>query len=418
MKEGVNYMKIDNINIDDYDLVDIKSIVSTNLTIQMNDIQIEDNETFYLEGNILTHNSAIASFTEIRNPETQAGMPLRGKVLNVYGKAPIDVMDNAEVADIVTAINLEFNEQMGEWIIEDKPKIYTVKYESLFEMDSDGEPLRKEVNVLSTDRFFINKQWITTEFLFNNESRYRGYIHEIILNDELTVDNISDPDYFHFRRKWDFRGFRKNGVKYNIKIGRTSLVCHDIDEILIDNKWHKISMLLKKKINSKQNYEIAKAPLDSRVTRIHKLVKPQFDTKLKFAKVYIATDADPDGSAINNLLVNLFHEFFPELFWDSENPFINRIVFPMIAANKGKKVKYYSNRLEFDNAKEKNEIDDSYKITYFKGLGSMEKKDWEHVFDNLEEYAFNITDDGHLDELMQIFFDDNASIRKEWLATN
>ena len=47
----------------------------------------------------------------------------------------------------------------------------------------------------------------------------------------------------------------------------------------------------------------------------------------------------------------------------------------------------------------------------------MEKEDWEHVFENLDEYSFKIVDDGHLDELMQIFFDADASIRKEWLAT-
>jgi hypothetical protein len=47
----------------------------------------------------------------------------------------------------------------------------------------------------------------------------------------------------------------------------------------------------------------------------------------------------------------------------------------------------------------------------------MEKKDWEHVFDNLDDYSFKITDDGHLDELMQIFFDSDAGIRKLWLSS-
>ena len=76
-------MITENLNLDDYELVNITSVVKTGKTIRMNDIQVEDNETFFLGNGILTHNSAIASFTEIRNPETQAGMPLRGKVLNV-----------------------------------------------------------------------------------------------------------------------------------------------------------------------------------------------------------------------------------------------------------------------------------------------------------------------------------------------
>jgi len=409
-------MQLNEINIDEFDMVEINSVYSTNKVINMNDIQVEDNETFILENGLLTHNSAIASFTEIRDPETQAGMPLKGKVLNVYGKAPIDAMNNDEVADIITAINLEFNEQMGDWVISDNVNIYEVTFESIFEVDKEGEPIIKTVIVSSEDKFHLNKKWVSIGELVNNETLYRGYIQKIETSD-ATISDLSAPDYFHFRRKWEFRGFRKNGVKYEVKIGRTTLICNDIDEVYIDKKWHKVSMLLKKMPKTTQSIEIKKADSTAKLVRFHKWLRPAFDTKLKYSKIYIATDADPDGSAINNLVVNLFHEYFPELFWDHENPFINRIVFPMIAAKKGKKVLYYSNRHEFDEAKESGAVDDSWKIDYFKGLGSMQKPDWEYVFSNLDEYAFNITDQGHLDELMQIFFDDNASIRKEWLAT-
>lgn len=409
-------MEIDNLDINDYELIDIESVKKLNRTILMNDIQVDDNETFFIEGMILTHNSAIASFTEIRDPEFQAGMPLRGKVMNVYGKAPIDAMENAEVADIVTALNLEFNEQMGDWIIGKDTKLFNVSYESVFEVDKEGEPIIKDIVVTSEDKFHLDKKWVSVGDLFDNPDSYRGYITKIE-ESSATLEDLSDPDYFHFRRKWDFRGFRKKGVKYEVKIGRTKLICNDVDEVLIDGKWHKVSMLMKKMPKTKQSVEINKAPTDAELVRIHKLIKPAFDSKLNYSKIYIATDADPDGSAINNLLVNLFHEYFPELFWDSENPFINRIVFPMISATKGKKVLYYSNRGEFEAAKEKGEVDDSFNVVYFKGLGSMEKPDWEHVFHNLDDYSFRITDDGHLDELMQIFFDEHASIRKEWLAT-
>lgn len=409
-------MQIENLNIDDYDLVDIQSVTNTGKVIPMNDIQVEDNETFILSNGILTHNSAIASFTEIRNPETQAGMPLRGKVLNVYGKAPIDAMENNEVADIVTALNLEFNEQMGDWVLKPGVKIYDIKYESIFEVDKEGNSLIKEAVVAGSDKFHINKRWIDVDKLFGHPDMYRGYIVSITESNK-TVADISTPDYFHFRRLWDFRGFRKQGAAYKVTIDKTTFVCNDIDDILVDGQWQKVSLLLKKTGKTKQTVTIEKAPQNAELVRFHKLLKPAFDTKLRFSKVYIATDADPDGSAINNLLVNLFHEYFPELFWDRENPFINRITFPMIAATKGKKTLYYENRPVFEKAKAEGKVDDSYKITYFKGLGSMEKGDWEHVFENLDDYSFKITDDGHLDELMQIFFDSDAGIRKEWLAT-
>ena len=403
------------LNLDEYDLIDIQSVESTGKIIKMNDIQVEDNETFFIGNGILSHNSAIAAFTEIRNPENQAGMPLKGKVLNVYGKSPINAMENAEVADIVSAINLEFNEQMGDWIINPKSKIFDVKFESVFEVDKEGNSLDKEATVLDSDKFFINKQWFSVAELFENPEMYRGYINEII-ESEKTIDELSDPDYFHFRRLWDFRGFRKTGVPYEVKIGRSKVVCNDIDNILVDGEWKKVSLFLKKTVKTKQSIEINRVTNGTELTRFHKLLRPAFDTKLRFSKVYIATDADPDGSAINSLLVNLFHEYFPELFWDDENPFINRITFPMIAATKGKKTLYYENRELFDKAKEEGKIDSTWKVIYFKGLGSMEKKDWEYVFNNLDEYSFKITDDGYLDELMQIFFDNDASVRKEWLS--
>lgn len=408
-------MEITNFNIDEYDFVDIESITETKKSVAMNDLQVEDNETFILGNGILTHNSAIANFTEVRNPETQAGMPLRGKVLNVYGKAPIDAMENSEVADIVTALNLEFNEQMGDYIIEENTKVYAVTYESIFEMDKEGNPLTKDAIVLGSDKFHIHKRWLTVDKLFGHPDSYRGYIKSIELT-ENSIESITQPDYFHFRRAWDFRGFRKEGIAYKVSIGKETFICNDIDEVLIDESWQKVSNLLKKNVKTKQQFNIEKADITDKLTRFNKLVKPAFTSKLKFSKVYVATDADPDGSAICNLLVNLFHEYFPELFWDKENPFINRITFPMIAATKGKKTLYYENRPLFDKAKNEGKVDDSFKITYFKGLGSMEQNDWEHVFNNLDEYSFKIVDDGHLDELMQIFFDDDASVRKKWLA--
>lgn len=408
-------MIIEELNIDDYELINIKSITKKNRIIKMNDIQVEDNETFYLSNGILSHNSAISSFTEIRDPATQAGMPLRGKVLNVYGKSPIDAMENAEVADIFSALNLEFNEQMGDWIFQPDTLLYNITYESIFEVDKEGNSLEKQVVVLGTDRFFINKQWVIVEDMVRNPEIYRGYIQDITISTN-SIEELSPPDYFHFRRPWDFRGFRKVGVPYTVKIGKHSFICNDIDEILVDGEWKTVSLFLKKDKSTKQTVTISKASTNSVLTRFHNLLKPAFNARLNFSKVYIATDADPDGSAINSLLVNLFHEYFPELYWDSENSFINRITFPMISATKGKKTLYYENRNLFEKAKDTGEVDNTWKISYFKGLGSMEKEDWEHVFNNLNEYSFKIIDDGHLDELMQIFFDTDAGVRKEWLA--
>jgi hypothetical protein len=399
-----------------YELVPIIDVNLENKSIPMVDIQVEDDETFVLENDIILHNSAIYKFVEVRDTEFQAGMPLRGKVLNVYGKAPIEVMENAEVADIIGAIGLEFNEQLGDWIFLSKNN-YRVKFESSFEVDDNGDPIVKEVFLNGGDRFLINKKWVEIDEIYKNFDKYSNFgIKEIELDEKLTNDMLSSPDYFHFRRLFDYRGFRKIGVKYKVEFDKKNIIiCSDVDEIKYNGEWIKLSKILQNKDKYK-DVKIEKVSQTSELTFQHKYLRPLFENKLNYSKVYISTDADPDGSSINNLLVNLFHEFFPELFWNKDMPFVYRILFPNIVALKGKKIKYYLNRDEFNERKEKDGIDESWKIKYYKGLGSMTSDDWEYIFNNLEKYSVPIYDDGYLDELLFIMFNENSDVRKEWLG--
>lgn len=403
-------------DIDNIELVSIENVNRSDKTISMVDIQVEDDETFLTVDGIVMHNSAIYKFVEVRDTEFQAGMPLRGKVLNVYNKTPIEVMENAEIADIITAIGLEFNEQLGDWIyLSDKN--YRVKFESNFEVDDNGNSVVKEVYLNGGDRFLFNKKWVCIDDIYNNFKKYENYnIKEIEIDEKITNDMLSQPDYFHYRRLFDYRGFRKTGVKYRVEFNKSNIiVCSDVDEILYKGEWIKLSKVLQNP-SKYSDVKVEKVSQNSSLTFNHKYLRPMFDNKLKYSKVYISTDADPDGSSINNLLVNLFHEFFPELFWNKEMPFVYRILFPNIVAIKGKKIKYYLNRDEFNEKKEKDGVDNTWKIKYYKGLGSMTSEDWEYIFKNIDRYSVPIYDDGYLDELLFIMFNENSNIRKEWLS--
>jgi DNA gyrase/topoisomerase IV subunit B len=50
---------------------------------------------------------------------------------------------------------------------------------------------------------------------------------------------------------------------------------------------------------------------------------------MRFGKIVVATDADPDGGDIFTLLINLFYQFWPELFDPDYEPIIYRLVAPM-----------------------------------------------------------------------------------------
>ena len=330
--------------INEYDFISISEVLLEEKSIPMIDIQVEDDETFVLDNGIVLHNSAIYKFVEVRDTEFQAGMPLRGKVLNVYGKAPIEVMENVEVSDIITSIGLEFNEQLGDWVYLSKNN-YRVKFESSFEVDDNGNSIIKEVYLNGGDRFLINRKWVEVDEIYNNFDVYSMFgIKEIEKDEKITNEMLSTPDYFHFRRLFDYRGFRKIGVKYKIEFNKSNIiVCSDVDEILYENDWVKVAKILQNKEKFKK-IKIEKVKQDTELTFQHKYLRPSFENKLNYSKVYISTDADPDGSSINNLLVNLFHEFFPELFWNKEMPFVYRILFPNIVAIKCKKIKYYLNR--------------------------------------------------------------------------
>ncbi|MCU6295156.1 hypothetical protein, partial [Escherichia coli] len=62
---------------------------------------------------------------------------------------------------------------------------------------------------------------------------------------------------------------------------------------------------------------------------------------LNYGKLYICADEDEDGKNIGALVCNFLYKFWPELFQDSENPFVYIFKTPFIILEKGKESKYY-----------------------------------------------------------------------------
>lgn len=135
---------------------------------------------------------------------------------------------------------------------------------------------------------------------------------------------------------------------------------------------------------------------------------------LRYGKIYIACDEDEDGKNISALIINFFYNFWPELFTDKEDPFINVFRTPFIIAQKGDERKYWygDNYHEFDPEKVK-----GYTITRAKGLGSLQDPDWEYALKSPKLYP--IIDDGKMKESLDLIFNGaRADDRKEWLSLN
>ena len=134
---------------------------------------------------------------------------------------------------------------------------------------------------------------------------------------------------------------------------------------------------------------------------------------LRYGKIYLAADQDPDGANITALLVNFFYLHWPELFDSTLPPFFYSFQTPFIIQEKGKKRYYWY----ADNYHEYNTNDwkNCPKPTRAKGLGSLEEEDWVHSLKDPK--LIPIVDDGNLSNALDLIFSGTrADDRKAWIS--
>ena len=120
---------------------------------------------------------------------------------------------------------------------------------------------------------------------------------------------------------------------------------------------------------------------------------------------------DTDGNDILCLLL-LFFSAYPQLFMNSQ---ISRVLTPLYIAksrNKSKKTYYFYSEDEYlENI---HLLDNTYEISYIKGLGSLSTDEYrETVFNNPKELVFNLSENSI--KYLQIAFSDDRIARKQWL---
>lgn len=131
---------------------------------------------------------------------------------------------------------------------------------------------------------------------------------------------------------------------------------------------------------------------------------------LRFGKICIASDFDPDGQHIAGLFFNFINEFWPELFTLGV---IYRLRTPLFVVQyKGKEYEFFDKESFYSWTKDKTNI----KSRYFKGLGTFETKQFKRFLSE-DGYMVNITVNGQEDiDALNIAFDKRkANERKEWL---
>jgi len=132
---------------------------------------------------------------------------------------------------------------------------------------------------------------------------------------------------------------------------------------------------------------------------------------LRFGKIILATDFDPDGAHIAGLVVNMFHQFWPNLVRDG---LLYRLRTPLIVATKGKEKYEFFSRTEYAEWAEKNP---KHSMKYFKGLGGFSTKDFTKFMQDpkyMEQLTY--TEESDFMAIDLAFDKRKANARKEWLA--
>ena len=149
-------------------------------------------------------------------------------------------------------------------------------------------------------------------------------------------------------------------------------------------------------------------------------IGPDFDeSKLRYHKIIIMTDADVDGAHIRTLLLTFFYRYMTPLI---ENGYVYAAQPPLFQVKKGKEVYYtYS---EAEQAKLMKELADKpgkADIQRYKGLGEMDFHQlWETTMDYNNRTLIQITldDATAADEIFTTLMGDKVQPRRKFIEDN
>jgi len=128
---------------------------------------------------------------------------------------------------------------------------------------------------------------------------------------------------------------------------------------------------------------------------------------IRYGKILIYSDADPDGDSIAGLLMNFFGKYWPEMFDRGQ---ICRVMTPLVVAKKAKERKVFYNSEEFNTWMYKIKDAKKWDISYKKGLAALEDEDYSEIIRNPN--LFSVKGGAGLKNTLETWFSGDARPRK------